>query len=255
MKPIIIAGPCMAESMELVEEVADQLSAGLKDVEMDFYFKASYDKANRRKAEAGRGPGLSKGLEYLQSVKNKYDLQLLTDVHDPWHCNDVADVVDVLQIPAGLCRQTDLLVAAGVSAHEMNKKINIKKGTSLAPEDMQYAAQKVGELSTDSVWLCERGTSFGHGDLVVDMRGLNIMSQSNHPVIFDCTHSTNKQSKYAAELARAAAATGSVSGIFMEVHPDPKNALCDGPCMLTPDQAIALIKETVEIMRRFNEFL
>ncbi len=255
MKPIVIAGPCMAEDPIMMRDVAAHMSEELAPLGVDYYFKASYDKANRTTGTAERGPGLGVGLGWLEQVKNSCGVQILTDVHEPWHCKEVAKVADVLQIPAMLCRQTDLIRAAG----RTGKTVNIKKGQFFSPEGMVHAAEKAGPW--DKVWLCERGSMFGYGDLVVDMRGLKTMCQSGCPVIMDTTHCTqrppsgsNSKSGAAREfaplLARAAAASGYLSGFFMEVHPQPNKARSDGPCMLTPEQAVKLLKQVLPIMEQ-----
>lgn len=254
---IILAGPCMMECPKMMEDVAAELTECTAELGIEYYFKASFDKANRKDFSAARGPGLRKGMEYLGEVTSKFGIKAVTDVHTVEQCHaisqDYGDIVGVLQIPAGLCRQTDLLMHASRAAWEIDAKINIKKGTALPARDMEKAAIKAMShyVERKDVWLCERGAAFGYGDLIVDMRNLVIMQEMGHPVIFDCTHSTNKQSKYAPMLARAAAATGYTNGFFMEVHPNPSKALCDGPCMLTPAQAVKLIKELKEITDGF----
>jgi 2-dehydro-3-deoxyphosphooctonate aldolase (KDO 8-P synthase) len=255
---IVVAGPCLAECPKMMEDVAAELTEGTAGLGIDYYFKASFDKANRKDINAARGPGFRKGMEYLGGVTSKFGIKAVTDVHTVAHCNAIArdfgDVVGVIQIPAGLCRQTDLLMYASMAAWDIDAKINIKKGTALPAKDMEKAATKAMShyVEKNNVWLCERGTAFGYGDLIVDMRNLAVMHETGHPVIFDCTHSTNKQSKYAPALARAAAATGYTNGFFMEVHPNPSKALCDGPCMLTPAQAVRLIKELKGITSEFS---
>jgi 2-dehydro-3-deoxyphosphooctonate aldolase (KDO 8-P synthase) len=252
-KPIIIAGPCMAEDPHMMEDVAAEMKEGLAKLNVDYYFKASYDKANRTTKSSERGPGLVTGLQWLSRVKEKHEVKLLTDVHEAHQCGPVGEVVDVVQIPAMLCRQTDLIVAAA----DTGKIVNIKKGQFASPQAMIAAASK----SLSKTWVCERGSMFGYGDLVVDMRGLKIMSDGGCEVILDMTHCTQRPPsgsklasgaarEFAPLLARAAAATGYISGIFMEVHPEPRRALSDGPAMLTPGQAILVIKNILEIMNQ-----
>ncbi len=244
---ILIAGPCVIETRDNLMRIAEGLQHFAHDKRIDFYFKASYDKANRTSLESYRGPGLHEGLKMLQEVREEFGYKLLTDVHETWQINEAADVVDVLQIPAFLCRQTDLLVAAA----KTECIVNIKKGQFMNPLDMEYSALKV--LQTRGVqeatyekskaaklWLTERGSSFGYGNLVVDMRSLVIMRRFA-PVIFDATHAvqmpggaggkSSGKREFVAPLARAAAAVG-VDGFFFETHFDPSIALSDGPNML-----------------------
>ena len=253
----VIAGPCMAENPEMMLEVAEKLKEGIKGLDIDLYFKASFDKANRTTADSPRGPGIDKGLNYLEYVKRQTGLKLVTDVHETSQCQEVAEVVDVLQIPAMLCRQTDLVVAAA----DTGRIVNIKKGQFLSPYAMGAIADKA--LAADEVWLCERGTMFGYSDLVVDMRSLDIMEHLGYPVIFDATHSVQQpphgsrmksgaENKYVETLAMAAMATHCISGVFLEVHPEPSKALSDGPCMLTPDRAIRLIRELYHLKAYLN---
>ncbi len=245
---ILIAGPCVIESRENIFRIAEGLQRYHADKEIDFYFKASFDKANRTSLDSFRGPGIQEGLKILEEVRERFGYKLLTDVHETWQVNEAAHVVDVLQIPAFLCRQTDLLVAAA----KTECVVNIKKGQFMNPLDMEYSALKV--LQTRGVdaatydksreaglWLTERGSSFGYGNLVVDMRSPVIMRQFA-PVIFDATHAvqmpggaggkSSGKREYVAPLARAAAAVG-VDGFFFETHFDPSCALSDGPNMLT----------------------
>jgi 2-dehydro-3-deoxyphosphooctonate aldolase (KDO 8-P synthase) len=199
-----------------------------------YVFKASFDKANRTSVENFRGPGLTKGLEILHQVKSKLDVPVVTDIHEPGHVAEVGEVADILQIPAFLCRQTDLLVAAG----NTGKVVNIKKGQFLAPGQIEPAIRKVQSTGADRIMVTERGTTFGYSNLVVDMRGLPIMRELGVPVVFDATHSvqlpggrgssSGGQREYAPALIRAALAVG-IDSLFMEVHPAPENALCDGP--------------------------
>ena len=233
----LIAGPCVIESEELVMSVASQMKAITDELGIPYTFKASFDKANRTSIHSFRGPGIEEGLRILKKVKEAYNLPICTDIHEPWQAEIAAEVCDVLQIPAFLCRQTDLLVAAA----KTGKCINIKKAQFLAPWDMRNCIEKVRESGNDNVMLCERGTSFGYNTLVVDMTGLRVMKEFGVPVIFDATHSVQKPGgngnstggnrEFAEFLAKAAIAVG-VDGLFMETHPDPDNALSDGPNMV-----------------------
>jgi 2-dehydro-3-deoxyphosphooctonate aldolase (KDO 8-P synthase) len=233
-KLTLIGGPCTAESRELCLEVAGFLKELCAKLDINYIFKASYDKANRSGATSVRGPGLETGLGYLQAVKDKYSLPVLTDIHDSVTVPVVAEVADVLQVPAFLCRQTDLLVAAGNTM----LPVNIKKGQFMAPEDMKGAVEKVRLTGNNRVMLCERGSSFGYHNLVVDMRGLVTMRELGVPVVFDATHSvqlpgglgnaSGGNREFVAPLARAAAAVG-IDALFCEVHPDPEKAFSDGP--------------------------
>ena len=258
---ILISGPCVIESRDNIFRIAEGLKKYHEDPSIDFYFKASFDKANRTSLDSFRGPGIQEGLKILSEVQQEFGYKLLTDVHESWQVNEAADVVDVLQIPAFLCRQTDLLVAAA----KTDCIVNVKKGQFMNPLDMEYSALKV--LQTRGVdeatyekskeaglWLTERGSSFGYGNLVVDMRSLVIMRQFA-PVVFDATHAvqmpggaggkSSGKREYVAPLSRAAAAVG-VDGFFFETHFNPDVALSDGPNMLTLEgleQVISDIKK------------
>ena len=233
----LIAGPCVIESEEQVLSIAAQLKAITNELGIPFTFKASFDKANRTSIQGFRGPGIEEGLRILQKVKDTYGLPICTDIHEAWQAEPAAKVCDILQIPAFLCRQTDLLVAAA----KTGKCINIKKAQFLAPWDMGNCLNKVRQSGNDNVMLCERGTSFGYNTLVVDMTGLRVMKDMGVPVIFDATHSVQKPGgngtstggnrQYVEYLAKAAIAVG-VDGLFMETHPDPDNAKSDGPNMV-----------------------
>ncbi|MBX7490203.1 3-deoxy-8-phosphooctulonate synthase [Helicobacter turcicus] len=267
---VIIAGPCVIEEQEILEEIAESLEPLAKNPKIDFYFKASFDKANRTSLESYRGPGLEKGLASLAEVKKKFGYKLLTDIHESYQAKPVAEVVDIIQIPAFLCRQTDLIVAAA----KTKATLNIKKGQFMSPQDMQYSvlkalktrnpnAQNVDFKSAQEYKICltERGNSFGYGNLVVDMRSLAIM-RSFAPVIFDATHAVQMpgglkgksggDSSFAPLLARAAAAVG-IDGLFAEVHTNPKNALSDGPNMLTPQMLLKLSEEILAISNIINK--
>ena len=235
---VLIAGPCVIESEEHVQFLARSIRAAIPP-STPYVFKASYDKANRTSASAYRGPGLSEGLRILAGVK-KLGFSVLTDIHEPAHAGAAAEVADILQIPAFLCRQTDLLLAAG----RTGRIVNIKKGQFVAPHDIARAAEKVASTGNTQVVLTERGSSFGYNNLVVDMRGLKIMRDAGWPVVFDATHSvqlpggagasSSGQPEFIEPLARAAVAVG-VNGIFVEVHDAPERALSDGPNALRLD--------------------
>jgi len=256
---ILIAGPCVLESRDNVMQIAEALSRYNEDCTKDFYFKASFDKANRTSIDSFRGPGLEEGLKMLQEVKDEFGYQILTDIHEPSQASVVAEVADVLQIPAFLCRQTDLLIAAAKTP----AKVNIKKGQFLAPQAMEHSVKKVlktrgydGDVTNEisskfGVWLTERGTTFGYGNLVVDMRSLPIMREYA-PVIFDATHSVQMpangsdtsggDSRFVPYLARAASAVG-VDGFFFETHFDPSIALSDGANMIKLQELEELISQ------------
>jgi len=256
---ILIAGPCVLESLDNVMKIAEALSPFSEDCTKEFYFKASFDKANRTSLDSYRGPGLEEGLEILQRVKDEFGYRILTDVHESNQPKAVAEVADVIQIPAFLCRQTDLLVESAKTP----AKINIKKGQFLAPQAMKYSVEKIlktrgFEEEVDyknsqkyGVWLTERGTTFGYGDLVVDMRSLKIMREYA-PVIFDATHSVQSPASRKATsggdssmvpyLARAASAVG-VDGLFFETHFDPSIALSDGANMIKIKELEKLIEQ------------
>ena len=237
MKPIFIAGPCVIESQECLDTVAQELVRLNARYGLEIIFKASFDKANRTSITSYRGPRMEKGLQMLADVKAKYGLQLLTDIHEAYQAAPVAEVVDVLQIPAFLCRQTDLLVAAA----KTGKRVNIKKAQFLSGADMQYPVQKVLESGGKEVWLTERGNSFGYNNLVVDFRNIPDMLKIVPRVIMDCTHSvqrpgaaggkTGGNREFVPAMALAAKAFGA-NGYFFETHPDPERALSDGPNML-----------------------
>ena len=231
----LIAGPCVVESLQLQIDVAGKLKEITAALGIPFIFKSSYDKANRSSGKSFRGPGMEQGLRVLSEVKKQLNVPVLTDVHSQAEVATVASVVDVLQTPAFLCRQTDFIYAVA----RCGKPVNIKKGQFLAPGDMKNVVDKAREASgTDNIMVCERGASFGYNNLVSDMRALAIMRESGCPVVFDATHSvqlpgglgasSGGQREFVPVLARAAIATG-ISGLFMETHPDPANALSDGP--------------------------
>lgn len=260
---IFIAGPCVIESMDLLETVANKIKSINKHLGTNIIFKASFDKANRTSLSSFRGPGLKKGLQMLADIKSKYGLRLLTDIHETYQAQPVSEVVDVLQIPAFLCRQTDLLVAAA----RTGKTINIKKAQFLSGVDMKYPVQKVldtianekiksvsRELPVENVWLTERGNCFGYNNLVVDFRNIPDMKEIVPHVIMDCTHSvqrpgggngcTSGDRKFVPSMALAAKAFGA-NGYFFEVHPEPDKAKSDGPNMLELDSLEQLVKELI----------
>ena len=252
-KPLtLIAGPCVIENRDLVFEVAEAVNAICKKLGVQYIFKASFDKANRTSASTFRGPGVTAGLAVLQEVKDKLGLPVLTDIHESSHVEQVAEVVDVLQIPAFLCRQTDLLMAAAATG----KAINVKKGQFLSPQEMSQVAQKLRTAGVENLLLTERGNSFGYNTLVVDFRSLPQLQSFGCPVIFDATHSVQQpggqggtsggQREYVAPLARAAVAVG-VDGLFMEIHPNPDKALSDGPNMLPLHRLEPLLKQLLAI--------
>ena len=235
--PIFIAGPCVIESNELLDTVAQELVRLNKKYDIQIIFKSSFDKANRTSISSYRGPGLEKGLQMLADIKSKYGLKLLTDIHESCQAQPAGEVVDVIQIPAFLCRQTDLLVAAA----KTGKIVNIKKAQFLSGIDMQYPVQKVKESGNNQVWLTERGNTYGYNNLAVDFRNIADMKHYTDTVIMDCTHSvqrpgaaggkTGGNREFVPAMALAAKAFGA-NGYFFEVHPDPDKALSDGPNML-----------------------
>lgn len=244
----LIAGPCVIESEEMVLSVAAEMKRITDELGIPYTFKASFDKANRTSLGSFRGPGLEEGLRILKKVKEQLGLPICTDIHEPWQAQPAAEVADILQIPAFLCRQTDLLVAAA----KTGRCINIKKAQFLAPWDMKNCLDKVRQSGNDNVMLCERGTSFGYNTLVVDMTGLRVMKEFGVPVIFDATHSVQKPGgngtstggnrAYVEYLAKAAVAVGA-DGLFMETHPDPERALSDGPNMVPLGEMERLLKK------------
>lgn len=248
LKPVFIAGPCVIESAELLDVVAQCIVEINKRLGIDIIFKASFDKANRTSLKSFRGPGMDKGLQMLGDVKEKYGLRLTTDIHEAYQASPVGEVVDVLQIPAFLCRQTDLLVAAA----KTGKIVNVKKAQFLSGVDMRYPVEKAVESGAGEVWLTERGNSFGYNNLVVDFRNIPDMLGIVPRVIMDCTHSvqrpgggngsTSGDRKFVPSMALAAKAFGA-TGYFFEVHPDPDKGLSDGPNMLNLDDLEPLIKK------------
>ena len=248
----LIAGPSAIESEEMAMDIAEKMKAITDKLGIDYTFKGSFDKANRTSIHSKRGLGIDEGLRILQKVKNTYNIPVATDIHESWQAEPVGKVVDIVQIPAFLCRQTDLLVAAA----KTGKCINIKKAQFLAPWDMKNCLQKVVESGNRNVMLCERGTSFGYNTLVVDMTGLVEMKKFGYPVIFDATHSVQKPGgkgdatggnrEYVEYLAKAAIAVG-VDGLFMETHQNPDEAWSDGPNMVKLDDMEKLLTKLVKV--------
>lgn len=248
MKPIIIAGPCVIESEELLDCVAQELVRINRELGTNIIFKASFDKANRTSISSFRGPGMEKGLQMLADIKSRYGLRLLTDIHESYQASPVGEVVDVIQIPAFLCRQTDLLVAAA----KTGKTVNIKKAQFLSGKDMRYPVEKAKDSGAKEVWLTERGNSLGYNNLVVDFRNIPDMLEIVPRVIMDCTHSvqrpggsngkTGGDRRFVPSMALAAKAFGA-TGYFFEVHPDPDRGLSDAANMLELSKLENLIKE------------
>ncbi|HCG72765.1 MAG TPA: 3-deoxy-8-phosphooctulonate synthase [Nitrospina sp.] len=248
----LIAGPCVIESEKIAMEIAEKLKRITTDLHVPFIFKASYDKANRTSIKSFRGPGLNDGLKILQKIKTELDLPVLSDVHKEEEIDPAAEVLDILQIPAFLCRQTDLLVKAA----QTGKPINVKKGQFLAPWDMKNVVVKLEESGNSNILLTERGATFGYNNLVVDMRSLVLMREHGYPVIFDATHSLQQpggqgttsggQSEMVPDLARGAVAVG-CDALFMEIHTDPSKALSDGPNMLQIDLLPELLEQLVTL--------
>ncbi|BCB61192.1 MULTISPECIES: 3-deoxy-8-phosphooctulonate synthase [Halomonadaceae] len=238
---MLLGGMNVLESAELADEVAQAYVNVTQKLGMPYVFKASFDKANRSSIHSYRGPGLEKGLQILADIKARHDVPIITDVHEPWQAAPAAEVADIIQLPAFLARQTDLVVAMA----KTGAAINIKKPQFLAPHEMRHILTKFQEAGNDRLMLCERGTSFGYNNLVVDMLGFGDMKQTGYPVFFDVTHALQRPGGRAdsadgrraqvAELARAGVAVG-LAGLFLEAHPDPDNAKCDGPCALPLDQ-------------------
>ncbi len=249
---VLIAGPCVLEDADTTFRIAEFLKRLSVELGIGLIFKASYDKANRTSVDSYRGPGLEEGLRLLQQVKERFELPLVSDVHDVSQVTAAAEVLDIIQIPAFLCRQTDLLLAAGNSG----RVVNVKKGQFQAPWDMRHVVAKVRSSGNDNILLTERGSSFGYNNLVVDMRSLSIMREMEVPVIFDATHAvqlpggadgcSGGQRQYVAALSRAAVASG-IDGLFWEVHENPQCARCDGPNSLYLDDLRALLEPLLAI--------
>ncbi|MBO6272075.1 3-deoxy-8-phosphooctulonate synthase [bacterium] len=257
-KLTILAGPCAIESQSILDETASELKEICQKLDINYVFKSSFDKANRSSITSFRGPGMEKGLEMLAEIKAKYDLPIVTDIHTPDQAEPVSKVADILQIPAFLCRQTDLLVSAG----KTGKIVNIKKGQFLAPQQMKTLVKKVEDSGNNKIMLTDRGTSFGYNNLVVDFRSIPIMKEFGYPVVFDATHSvqmpgsngdsTGGDRSFVPMLAKAAMATGA-DVLFFEIHPNPDKALCDGPNMLylkDAEEVFSICKEIFELVRK-----
>ena len=253
-KFLLLAGPCVIESQDNVLFLAEALKKIALNHDVDFYFKASWDKANRTKATNYRGPGLEEGLRILDNVKKQVGVKIVTDIHEPYQAKPVAEVADIIQIPAFLCRQTDLLKAAAGTG----KTVNIKKGQFMSPEAMGNAVEKVREASNPNVMLTERGTTFGYQDLIVDFRGVKAMQAFGCPAVLDCTHSLQQPNQPSGvtggrpdlieTIARAGVAVG-FDGLFMETHPEPAKALSDGANMLPLSELRPLLTKLIRIRR------
>lgn len=249
---LLIAGPCVIESEDSAMEIAEAVKGMAERLGLDYYFKASFDKANRTSISSYRGPGIEEGLRILRKVKDTYSLRICTDIHEPWQAQEAAEVADMIQIPAFLCRQTDLLAAAA----RTGKLINVKKAQFLAPWDMANVVRKIEESGNRNIMLCERGTSFGYNTLVVDMTGIAEMKRLGYPVVMDATHSVQKPGgrgnatggnrENVEPLAKAAVAAGA-DALFFEVHPDPDNALSDGPNMVRLDGFEGLLERVAKV--------
>ena len=251
---VLIAGPCQIESQDHAEATCARLIAITALLGIPLIYKSSFDKANRSSISTKRGVGITEGLDILNAIKHSFGVPVLTDIHESWQAKECADAgIDILQIPAFLCRQTDLLLAAG----ETGCAINVKKGQFLAPHDMKNVAAKIASTGNERIMLCERGYTHGYNNLVVDMRSLPIMASTGYPVVFDATHSVQQPGGLGTVsggdrtmvpyLARAAVATGSVAAVFMECHEDPDNAPSDGPNMIKLDDLSNILKDLVEI--------
>ncbi|KHJ50752.1 MAG: 3-deoxy-8-phosphooctulonate synthase [Halomonas sp.] len=249
---MLLGGMNVLESAELADEVAQAYVAVTQKLGMPYVFKASFDKANRSSIHSYRGPGMEKGLQILADIKARYNVPIITDVHEPWQAAPAAEVADIIQLPAFLARQTDLVVAMA----KTGAAINIKKPQFLAPHEMRHILSKFQEAGNDRLMLCERGTSFGYNNLVVDMLGFGDMKHTGYPVFFDVTHALQRPGGRAdsadgrraqvAELARAGVAVG-LAGLFLEAHPDPDNAKCDGPCALPLDQLEPFLTQLAQL--------
>ncbi len=247
-----IGGPCAIESLDHAFYICEKIKQICDKLEINFIYKSSFDKANRSSISGKRGIGIEEGLEILQKVKDKFNVPVLTDVHLPQQCDIVAKVADILQIPAFLCRQTDMLEAAA----KTGKAIHVKKGQFISPNDMKNVVKKLEYFGAENIMLCDRGTCFGYNNLVSDFRGLAIMKQTSYPVIFDATHSVQFPSangessggdrRFAPILARAAIAVG-IAGVFMEVHENPDKAPCDGPNMIYLKDLEQILKELLDL--------
>ena len=250
----IMAGPCAMENRDHAMMMAEALTEICSDLDIGLVYKSSYDKANRTSASSGRGIGMDQALPIFAEIKEQFGCPVVSDVHEPDQCAPAAEVIDLLQIPAYLCRQTSLLLAAGITG----RAINVKKGQFLAPWDMDHVAEKIASTGNEQIMLCERGTCFGYNTYVSDYRGLPRMAQTGYPVIFDATHSVQMpsgqgsssggQREFVPVLARAAVSLG-IAGVFMEVHNDPDNAPCDGPNMVKLHE----LKDLLKTLKDFDE--
>ena len=255
---ILIAGPCVMESKELLFTVAEKLVPVSERLGMELFFKASFDKANRTSVRSFRGPGIEEGMAWMDSVKKEFGVRVVTDIHEPWQAEIAAKTCDMLQIPAFLCRQTDLLLAAG----KTGRIINVKKAQFLAPWDMKNVVEKLESTGNHKIMLCERGTTFGYNRLIVDMTGIMEMKKFGYPVVFDATHSvqrpggdgssTGGNRAYVEPLAKAAVAAGA-DALFFEVHPDPDNAKSDGPNMVRLDEFEGLLRRVLKVYDAVSE--
>ena len=251
-KFMLIAGPCVIESEENVMQIAETVKGIAERLDLDYYFKASFDKANRTSLSSYRGPGIEEGLRILKKVKDTYGLKICTDIHEPWQAEQAAQVADIIQIPAFLCRQTDLLVAAA----KTGSIVNVKKAQFLAPWDMRNVVKKLEESGTRNIMLCERGSSFGYNTLVVDVTGIVEMKKFGYPVVMDATHSVQKPGgngtstggnrDHVEPLAKAAVAVGA-DALFFEVHPDPDHALSDGANMVKLDVFKEMLQRIIRV--------
>jgi len=256
---VVIAGPCVIEEdVSIIFKIAEKMKEVADELKLPYVFKASFDKANRTSIDSYRGGGIEKGLNLIQQIKERFDVPVLTDIHSPDQAESAAEVADILQIPAFLCRQTDLLVAAA----KTGKIINIKKGQFLAPQEIANSAKKVIKSGNNKVFITERGTTFGYNNLVVDMRSVQIIQGLGYPLIFDATHSvqlpggsgdsSSGQREYVETLAKAAVAAG-CKGLFFEVHPNPDKSPCDGPNMIALDNIFGILKTCKEIFEVVNK--
>lgn len=251
-KLALFAGPCVLESLEGALTIGEELQKVCASLGMSYVFKASFDKANRTSLSSYRGPGLEEGLEWLAHIRDTLNVPVLTDIHEPWQAEKVAEVASILQIPAFLCRQTDLLVAAA----RTGRPVNVKKAQFLDPRNMAPVVQKLRDSGASRIMLCERGTSFGYGQLVVDFRSLPLMRSLGCPVVFDATHSVQMPGgrgdtsggdrRFVPALARAAASVG-IDALFAEIHPEPEKALSDGPNMIPLEHARAFLEDILEL--------
>ena len=252
----LIAGPCQMESREHAFDMCGELVEITKKLGIPFIYKSSFDKANRTSVSGKRGLGLQKAMPVFEDLKKEFGVPVITDIHERQQCDEVLSVVDIIQIPAFLCRQTDLLVAAGEAGVKYGKTINVKKGQFLAPWDMANVAEKIASTGCENILLTERGASFGYNTLVTDFRGIPTMAETGYPVIYDATHSVQQPGglggasggnrEMVPYLARAAIAVG-VAGVFMETHQDPDNAPSDGPCMVKLHDMESLLSQLVEV--------